>query len=83
MPGKKYENWENVTPYVGIEFSYQEVAYDFHNYYAKKKGFNIRMSNYYRSRKTNSIACRKFICSKEGEKDLKDKKKDGKGYQES
>lgn len=33
------------------------------------------MSNYYRSRKTNSIVCRKIICLKEGKKYLKDKKK--------
>lgn len=41
----------------------------------KKKGFSIGMSNYYRSRKTNSIVCRKIICLKEGKKYLKDKKK--------
>ncbi|GJZ77271.1 FAR1-related sequence 5-like protein [Tanacetum coccineum] len=52
-------------------------AYMFYNGYALLHGFGIRIHTTYKNKVTNEAYGRKFVCNKEGFKDLKGKGPDG------
>lgn len=66
----------NDAPIIGRVFSTPEDAYIFYNSYAKLKGFGVRRRNSNRSQKTNELYKCKFVCSKQGFKNLNDKRVD-------
>lgn len=66
------------APYSAKEFDTHEEAYDFYNSYAKLKGFGIRKSHTYWSKKKDIIISRTYVCDKKGFKNMKDKRQDGK-----
>ncbi|XP_020271889.1 protein FAR1-RELATED SEQUENCE 5-like [Asparagus officinalis] len=66
-----------VDPYIGMEFSTHEEAYNFYNAYARLKGFGVRKGHTTWSRKKDAIISRIYVCDKEGFKFLKDKREDG------
>lgn len=63
-------------PILGMIFSTDEDAFNFYNNYARSKGFGIRLRYSHKSNKTNKIYRRRYVCSKEGFKNLKDKRFD-------
>ncbi|KAK1362024.1 hypothetical protein POM88_046498 [Heracleum sosnowskyi] len=67
-----------VQPILGQVFSTMDEAYHFYNTYALDKGFGIRMGDLARSRVTNEVIRKKFVCCKEGKKYLGDKRQVGK-----
>ncbi|XP_020249425.1 protein FAR1-RELATED SEQUENCE 5-like [Asparagus officinalis] len=71
------DNLNSVDPYIGMEFSTHEEAYNFYNAYARLKGFGVRKGHTAWSRKKDAILSRIFVCDKEGFKSLKDKREDG------
>ncbi|XP_020253841.1 protein FAR1-RELATED SEQUENCE 5-like [Asparagus officinalis] len=66
-----------VDPYIGMEFSTREEAYNFYNAYARLKRFGVRKGHTTWSRKKDAIISRIFVCDKEGFKFLKDKREEG------
>ena len=54
------------TPFKGMEFEADEIAYDFYNEYGKKVGFSIRKEYVNKCKKTGVITSRRFVCTKEG-----------------
>lgn len=69
---------ERVGPVLGQIFSTVDEAYQFYNTYALHKGFEIRIGDVIRSRVTNEVIRKKFVCCKEGKKYLADKRQVGK-----
>ncbi|MQL72248.1 hypothetical protein Taro_004574 [Colocasia esculenta] len=59
----------------GMEFDSEEAAKTFYNAYARCMGFRARISKYCRSRRDNSIISRRLVCSKEGFREVRVKKK--------
>ncbi|KAH7661786.1 FHY3/FAR1 family protein [Dioscorea alata] len=58
---------KNLTPYVGMEFETEEVAYMYYNMYAGYIGFSIRKSWANKSKVDGTtLLSRKFCCFKEG-----------------
>ncbi|XP_058094462.1 uncharacterized protein LOC131240331 isoform X2 [Magnolia sinica] len=55
-----------IEPHKDMEFESEAAAYYFYNTYARRMGFSIRTSKFYRSKKDGSIVNRRFVCSKEG-----------------
>ncbi|GJZ35995.1 FAR1-related sequence 5-like protein [Tanacetum coccineum] len=58
-------------------FDTLDDAYMFYNGYALLHGFGIRIHTTYKNKVTNEAYGRKFVCNKEGFKDLKGKGHDG------
>ncbi|GJS71887.1 FAR1-related sequence 5-like protein [Tanacetum coccineum] len=58
-------------------FDTLDDAYMFYNGYALLHGFGIRIHTTYKNKVTNEAYGRKFVCNKEGFKDLKGKGPDG------
>ncbi|XP_058103097.1 protein FAR1-RELATED SEQUENCE 5-like isoform X2 [Magnolia sinica] len=56
----------NLEPRVGMEFDSEEAARIFYNAYARRVGFSIRASDFYRSKRTGKLTSRKFVCAREG-----------------
>ncbi|XP_004309866.1 PREDICTED: protein FAR1-RELATED SEQUENCE 5-like [Fragaria vesca subsp. vesca] len=52
-------------PRYGMEFDYDEVAYDFYNEYGRREGFSIRKDSCAKD-KFGVITSRTFVCCKEG-----------------
>ncbi|KAL6558720.1 hypothetical protein OROMI_019070 [Orobanche minor] len=67
-----------MIPREGMEFSSHDDAYNFYNQFSLVRGFSIRKSDSYKSKKTGEIIRRKYCCNKEGYKYLKDKREEGK-----
>ncbi|XP_043692704.1 protein FAR1-RELATED SEQUENCE 5-like [Telopea speciosissima] len=70
---------------IGKYFANANDAYEFYNNYARKMGFSVRKSKVERSRKRKEgmnkegdVLPRMYVCSKEGFKDCKDKRQEGK-----
>ncbi|XP_073107840.1 protein FAR1-RELATED SEQUENCE 5 [Elaeis guineensis] len=55
-----------IEPFEGMEFATEEDAWTFYNSYARRLGFNTRISVFHRSRRDGSITSRQFVCAKEG-----------------
>ncbi|XP_061364862.1 protein FAR1-RELATED SEQUENCE 5-like [Gastrolobium bilobum] len=70
------DNEFNEPPVVGRVFETAEEAYDFYNDYAKVKGFGICKHYSNRSRRTQQPCLRNYVCSKQGVKNLNDKRID-------
>nr|GEZ40433.1 hypothetical protein [Tanacetum cinerariifolium] len=70
---EKYE-YNNVMVKV---FDTLDDAYMFYNCYALLHGFGIRIHTTYKNKVTNEAYGRKFVCNKEGFKDLNGKGLDG------
>ncbi|XXG41610.1 hypothetical protein AAC387_Pa01g2044 [Persea americana] len=51
---------------VGMEFESEEAARKFYNGYARRVGFSIRASDFYRSKRTGEITSRRFVCARQG-----------------
>ncbi|KAF9615029.1 hypothetical protein IFM89_021600 [Coptis chinensis] len=56
-------------PRVGMEFKSQEEAYEFYCWYAMKTGFKVRKNSTCRSRRSNQVIGRNYVCSRQGVKD--------------
>ncbi|KAJ0679329.1 putative transcription factor FAR family [Helianthus annuus] len=56
---------------MGMIFDSPDDAYDFYNRYAFLHGFGIRISSFFKNKTTNEPYRRKFVCNKEGFKDMK------------
>ncbi|XP_050244117.1 protein FAR1-RELATED SEQUENCE 5-like [Quercus robur] len=54
------------TPFKGMEFEADEIAYDFYNKYGRKTGFSIRKEYVNKCKKTGVVTSRRFVCAKEG-----------------
>ncbi|XP_073047683.1 protein FAR1-RELATED SEQUENCE 5-like [Primulina eburnea] len=60
---------DDQKPQIGMRFDSLEDAFSFYNQYARESGFSARMSNSKKSKKTNEIVWKKFVCFKEGHTD--------------
>lgn len=58
-------------PKIGQEFKSLEDAHNFYNNYAKEAGFSVRIHSSKRSRDTNEIIRKEYVCYKEGVKGAK------------
>nr|XP_023894159.1 protein FAR1-RELATED SEQUENCE 5-like [Quercus suber] len=54
------------TPFKGMEFEVDEIAYDFYNEYGRKVGFSIRKEYVNKCKKIGVVTSRRFVCAKEG-----------------
>ncbi|XP_043705218.1 protein FAR1-RELATED SEQUENCE 5-like [Telopea speciosissima] len=70
---------------IGKYFANANAAYEFYNNYARNMGFSVRKSKVERSRKRKEgmdvdgdVLSRMYVCSREGFKDCKDKRQEGK-----
>ena len=61
------------TPFKGMRFEADEIAYDFYNEYGRKAGFSTRKEYVNKCKKTRVVTSRRFVCAKEGVR-AKDKK---------
>lgn len=50
-----------------MKFESLDDAFSFYNEYARESGFSARMSNSKKSKKTNEVIWKKFVCFKEGQ----------------
>nr|GMC68723.1 protein FAR1-RELATED SEQUENCE 5 [Ipomoea batatas] len=64
----------DLEPFDGMEFESEEAAKAFYNSYARRVGFSTRVSSSRRSRKDGAIIQRSFVCSKEGFRNLNEKR---------
>ncbi|KAK2662456.1 hypothetical protein Ddye_001030 [Dipteronia dyeriana] len=53
-------------PRCGMEFEYEQSAYEFYYLYGRKMGLSIRKDTFRKNRRTGEITSRIFVCSKEG-----------------
>ncbi|KAL7172200.1 hypothetical protein ACSBR2_031821 [Camellia fascicularis] len=51
------------SPYLDMEFSSEETAYEFYNEYRRIVGFGIRKDYCNKSKKDGVMTSRKFVCS--------------------
>ena len=54
------------TPFKGMEFEVDEIAYDYYNEYGRKASFSIRKEYVNKYKKTGVVTSRRFVCAKEG-----------------
>ena len=54
------------TPFKGMEFEAEEIAYDFYNEYGRNASFSIRKEYVNKYKKTGVVTSRRFVCTKEG-----------------
>jgi len=54
------------TPKLGIEFGFEQEAYDFYNEYGRNYGFSIRKDWGNKRKVDGVVTSRKFVCCKEG-----------------
>ena len=54
------------TPFKGMEFEGDDIAYDFYNEYGRKADFSIRKEYVNKCKKTGVFTSRRFMCAKEG-----------------
>ncbi|GMY34240.1 protein FAR1-RELATED SEQUENCE 5-like, partial [Fagus crenata] len=54
------------TPKLGIEFDYEQEAYDFYNEYGRNSRFSIRKEWYNKRKIDGVVTSRKFACCNEG-----------------
>ena len=54
------------TPFKGMKFEADEIAYDFYNEYGRKIGFSIRKEYVNKCKKIGVVTSRRFACAKEG-----------------
>ncbi|XP_030970696.1 protein FAR1-RELATED SEQUENCE 5-like [Quercus lobata] len=54
------------TPFKGMEFEADEIAYDFYNEYGRKAGFSIKKEYVNKCKKTGVVTSRRFVCTKAG-----------------
>lgn len=55
-------------PYVGMEFDSEDAAKVFYDNYARRVGFNSKVSHFSCSRPDGPILSREFVCGREGSK---------------
>ncbi|XP_043687841.1 protein FAR1-RELATED SEQUENCE 5-like [Telopea speciosissima] len=84
------EHFDNLVEHneelcIGKYFANANDAYEFYNNYAWKMGFSVRKSKVKRSRKRKEgmdeegdVLSRMYVCSREGFKDYKDRRQEGK-----
>ncbi|XP_061355824.1 protein FAR1-RELATED SEQUENCE 5-like [Gastrolobium bilobum] len=66
----------NEPPILGIVFETSEEAYEFYNDFAKVKRFRICKRYFSRSRRTQQPCLWNYVCSRQGVKNLNDKRVD-------
>lgn len=66
FPGSATSDAAPDPPYEGMEFETEEDAWTFYNTYARRIGFNTRISVFHRSRRDGSVTSRQFVCAREG-----------------
>ncbi|KAL7200508.1 hypothetical protein ACSBR1_032435 [Camellia fascicularis] len=54
------------SPYLGMEFPSEEIAYEFYNEYRRIVGFGIRKDYCNKSKKDGVMTSRKFVCDVQG-----------------
>ena len=54
------------TPFKGMEFEADDIAYDFYNEYGRKADFSIRKEYVNKCKNTGVFTSRRFMCVKEG-----------------
>ncbi|KAI3823348.1 hypothetical protein L1987_04783 [Smallanthus sonchifolius] len=62
---------EDANEVMGKVFDHPDDAYDFYNRYAFLHGFGIRIYTTFKNKTTNEPYRKKYVCNKEGFKDLK------------
>ncbi|GMN53194.1 hypothetical protein TIFTF001_022339 [Ficus carica] len=62
-------------PEDGMLFASEDEAYRFYKNYAKDKGFTVRKGKTVKAPKTKQLKRRQFVCSREGQKNLRSGKK--------
>ncbi|XP_075475072.1 protein FAR1-RELATED SEQUENCE 5-like [Primulina tabacum] len=60
---------DDQKPTIGMRFDSIEDAFSFYNQYARESGFSARISNSKKSKQTNEVIWKKFVCFKEGQTD--------------
>lgn len=60
------EEYADMEPFVGMEFSSHEAAQMFYYAYAARIGFDVRIRLSRRSTRDESFVMRRFVCTKEG-----------------
>ncbi|KAK1306370.1 Protein FAR1-RELATED SEQUENCE 5 [Acorus calamus] len=65
-------------PYVGMSFDSEEAVKTYYVAYASSIGFAVRISRSRRSKKDETVIMLRFVCSKEGYYNKKDRSLDGK-----
>ncbi|XP_077223960.1 protein FAR1-RELATED SEQUENCE 5-like [Tasmannia lanceolata] len=68
--------------FVNQVFETWEAAYEFYNNYAYAIGFGLRISSTMKSNITKEVISRQFVCDKEGQKRVKEKRDDVKELRE-
>ncbi|XP_077252987.1 protein FAR1-RELATED SEQUENCE 5-like [Tasmannia lanceolata] len=69
-------------PFVDQVFETWEAAYEFYNNYAYATGFGVRISSTMKSNITKEVISRQYVCDKEGQKRVKEKRDDVKELRE-
>ncbi|XP_073277673.1 protein FAR1-RELATED SEQUENCE 5-like [Primulina huaijiensis] len=60
---------DDQKPTIGMRFDSIEDAFSFYNQYSRESGFSARISNSKKSKQTNEVIWKKFVCFKEGQTD--------------
>ncbi|XP_077232515.1 protein FAR1-RELATED SEQUENCE 5-like [Tasmannia lanceolata] len=60
-------------PFLGQIFDSENDAYEFYNLYGLAKGFGVQKSSNYKSKKTNKVIFKRFVCDRAGFKRTKGK----------
>ena len=53
------------TPFKGMKFEADEIAYDFYNEYGRNDGFSIRKEYVNKCKKPGVVTLRRFVCVEE------------------
>ncbi|XP_042514593.1 protein FAR1-RELATED SEQUENCE 7-like [Macadamia integrifolia] len=74
---------KEILPYVGMKFVDLKAAYSFYSYYARMKGFGVRIDRTNLSRKrepdgSRQVLSKRFVCYKEGFRNDNHKRQRGK-----
>ncbi|XP_077248857.1 protein FAR1-RELATED SEQUENCE 5-like [Tasmannia lanceolata] len=69
-------------PFVDQVFGTWEAAYEFYNNYAYATGFGLQISSTMKSNIMKKVISRQFVCDKEGQKRVKEKRDDVKELRE-
>ena len=62
---------ERYRQIMAMRFPSEKAAYDFYNKHAKERGFSIRMSRTKKLDSTGEVRLRRFVCSRQGKRDIR------------
>lgn len=67
----RYNTLDEYWNIVKMTFASVAEAYNFYNKYVKEKGFSVRMQKVRRARHSRAFLFRRFLCSREGNREAK------------